>query len=165
MSVHTCYGVPHPANGRGGVPIPRHPRQVQVRGTPSSLWGGTPPQVWMGGYPIPGLDRGRTISQVQYWMGYPPPPAITGWGNPPCPGLDGVPFSPPIRQSSKASTCYVAGGMPLAFTQEDFLVFHKNLPVYVAVFVTNVFLRNKSVGYSQVHVITELVAGRTSVIF
>ena len=42
------------------------------------------------------------------------------------PGLDGgrVPQYPPtpIRQSSVASTCCAAGGMPLAFTQEDFLV-------------------------------------------
>ena len=41
-----------------------------------------------------------------------PPSTRTGWGTPP----------PPIRQSSIASTCYAAGGMPLAFTQEDFLV-------------------------------------------
>ena len=67
-----------------------------------------------GGYPIPGLDGGGdTPSQV--WMvggylGYPPP------------GLDGVP-PPPIKQSSIVSTCYVAGGVPLAFTQKDFLVF------------------------------------------
>ena len=29
---------------------------------------------------------------------------------------------PPIAQSSIASTCYAVGGVPLAFTQEDFLV-------------------------------------------
>ena len=74
--------------------------------------GGTPSQVsvgggWYsipclgGGYPIPGLDGGGV-----------PPLARTGWGTP----------HPPIRQSSIASTCYVAAGMPLAFTQEDFLV-------------------------------------------
>ena len=45
-----------------------------------------------------------------------------GTGVPPCPGLDGVPHPPVRRQSSIASTYYVAGGMPLAFTQEDFLV-------------------------------------------
>ena len=28
----------------------------------------------------------------------------------------------PGRQNSRANTCYAAGGMPLAFTQEDFLV-------------------------------------------
>ena len=67
-----------------------------------------------------------------------PSPARTGWGTPlakigwvppPWPGLDGVPPTrdwmgtpPSTRQSSTASTCYAAGGMPLAFTQEDFLV-------------------------------------------
>ena len=34
----------------------------------------------------------------------------------------GTPLPPPIRQSSIASTCYPAGGVPLAFTQEDLLV-------------------------------------------
>ena len=44
------------------------------------------------------------------------PPSKTGWGTPsPNPRLDGVLIS-------KASTCYAAGGVPLAFTQEDFLV-------------------------------------------
>ena len=64
-------------------------------GTSSQVWGGIPSQVWVGGYPISGLD---------------------GWGVP------GVPPPPSMRQSSKASTCYAAGGVPLAFTQEDFLV-------------------------------------------
>ena len=106
-------GVPHPAKG---VP---HPRSQQG-GTPSSLWGrGTPSQV-QGWYPGPG-------------GGY-PALSRTRWGNPlPNPRLDGVlppvqdwmwfPPNPPIRrQSSIASTCYMAGSMPLAFTQEDFLV-------------------------------------------
>ena len=30
--------------------------------------------------------------------------------------------APPPPQNSRASTCYVAGSMPLAFTQEDYLV-------------------------------------------
>ena len=35
----------------------------------------------------------------------------------------GFPISGPlIAQSSIVSTCYVAGGVPLAFMQEDFLV-------------------------------------------
>ena len=87
-------GVPHPRFGRGG---------------------GISSQVWMGGYPgypppsRPGLDGG----------GY-PPPAKSGWWE----GYLGVPTPPPpIRQSSIASTCSPAGGMSLAFTQEDFL-FH-----------------------------------------
>ena len=33
-------------------------------------------------------------------------------GNPP----------PPVRQSNTANTCYMVGNMPLAYTQEDFLV-------------------------------------------
>ena len=40
----------------------------------------------------------------------------------PWPGLDGV--HPSLqRQNSRASTCYTAGGMPLAFRQDDCLVF------------------------------------------
>ena len=64
------------------------------------------------------------------------PPVRTGWSTPPS-RLDGVPPQdwlgyPPSgldggipsvrRQRSRVSTCYAAGGMPLAFTQEDFLV-------------------------------------------
>ena len=42
-------------------------------------------------------------------------------GGTPSPG--GTPsLPPPIAQSSIASTCYAAGCVPLAFTQEDFLV-------------------------------------------
>ena len=37
-------------------------------------------------------------------------------------GYPGYPPPHSIRQSSIASTCYPAGGMPLAFTQENFLV-------------------------------------------
>ena len=43
-------------------------------------------------------------------LGYPPP--LAGTGVPP----------PPRRQNSRASTCYVVGGTPLAVTQEDCLV-------------------------------------------
>ena len=53
------------------------------------------------GYPPPGLDGVPPV-----WMvgvpGY--PLTRTGWGTP-----------PPIRQNSLVSTCYAAGGMPLAF--------------------------------------------------
>ena len=93
-------------SGWGGVPHPR-----------SGWWGGTPSQVWMVGgylgYPQPGLDGGTQGTPMtglgtphHDWMGYPPFP----------PWVGGVP--PPHI----ASTCYAAGGMPLAFTQEDFLV-------------------------------------------
>ena len=37
---------------------------------------------------------------------------------------------PPGEQRCIASTCYMAGGMPLAFTQEDFLVGTEN-KVYI----------------------------------
>ena len=74
-------------------------------------------KVWMvggtRGTPRPGLDGGG-------YPGYPRPGLVGGRGYPQ-PGLDGVPPTP-IRQSSIASTCYPAGGMPLTFTQKDFLV-------------------------------------------
>ena len=86
----------------GGVPHPRFPgldggvphSQVRTGGTPSQVWDGgcTLSQVRTGGYPFPDLNKG------------------------------GTPPTPSIRQSSIASNCYAAGGMPLAFTQEDFLV-------------------------------------------
>ena len=74
-------------------------------GTPSQVWvevpQGTPYTPW------PGLDK---VPPSLDWMGYPQP------------GVDRVPplaravWGTPIRQSSIASTCYVAGGMPLAFS-------------------------------------------------
>ena len=41
---------------------------------------------------------------------------------------------PPTRQISIASTCYMAGSMPLAFTQEDFLVKIEYLFISIAGF-------------------------------
>ena len=97
LSVHTSTGgggLPQPGLDGGGVPRPGLDGGGQ--GIPQSGLdggGGYPSQVWMvGGVPQPGLDGGR------------------------------VPGVPPIRQSSIASTCYPAGGPPLAFTQEDFLL-------------------------------------------
>ena len=170
-------GVPHPRSGQGRYPIPGPDRGVldprSRRGYPINGLdkGSTPSQVQTGwvphpksgwGYPIPGPDRGSTPSQV--WMGGTPfkirmgvsplsktrwgtshlrldvilPLSKTGWGTSPPPSaewgtphpylgwgvaphqrLDGVP--PP--NISTASTCYAVGGVPLAFTQEDFLVF------------------------------------------
>ena len=127
------WGVPHLRSGGtpsqvwtgrgGGYPIPGLDGGVPH---PRSGWGGTPSQVWMG-LPHPRSGQGVPHPRVPHrpgldgnpphhdWMGYPPimtgwgiPPTMAGWGNP-----------PPIRQSI-ASTCYAAGGMPLA---EDFLVF------------------------------------------
>ena len=57
------------------------------------------------------------------WVGYP----LSGWMEYPLARVGTPHLSQGIhlrgRQSSTASTCYVADGMPLAFTQEDFLVF------------------------------------------
>ena len=141
-------GVPHPRSGLGvGGPHPRSgwgvpgvpPNQVRMgypldlgwgtpldmgQGTPLDLGWGTPsprhgqgtPWTWDRVPPRPGTgyppdlgrgtppDLGRGTPQT--WDRVPPPTDL-GWGTPP-PGI--------------ASTCYAAGGMPLAFTQEDLLV-------------------------------------------
>ena len=96
----------------GGGPGP------MSRVVPSLRSGGGYPMSGLGGYPISGPGGypisgpgGGTPSQVQ--GGYP----ISGLGRYPISG----PGYPP-RQISIASSFYVAGGMPLAFTQEDFLV-------------------------------------------
>ena len=96
LSVHILGGVPQSGLGGG-----THPRSGQ---------GGTHPRSGWGGYPIPGLARGSPRPGT----GYSPRP---GMGYPPEPGTG---YPPPTWDI--ASTCYVAGGMPLAFTQEDFLV-------------------------------------------
>ena len=75
--------------------------------------------------PHPGM--GYPPSQVQRWgRGYP-----SQWWGTPCPEIgyplpplsrDGVP--PPLQgYDNRLSTWYAAGGMPLAFTQEDCLMF------------------------------------------
>ena len=101
VSVHTCRGG-YPIPGLAGeVPHPRsgqgvpHPRSGLY---PLDLGQGTPPD----------LDR----VSPQTWDRVPP----RTWDRvpPPRPGLG---YPPSI-----VSTCYEAGGMPLAFTQEVFLV-------------------------------------------
>ena len=98
-------------------------------GTPSGWWGVPPSQVWMGrGTPFPGLD-GDTPFPVS-GQEVPPAGGTPGRVHPPgrgyLPPLPGG--TPPTRgyphQTSTACTCYAVGGMPLAFTQEDFLVRH-----------------------------------------
>ena len=91
------WGVPHPRSGWSTPPDLRWD-------TPLDLRWGTPP-------------RPRTGYPPRPEMGY-PPPARSGWGTSPRPEV-GYPPPPSI-----ASTFYAAGGMPLAFTQEDFLVVH-----------------------------------------
>ena len=119
QSVHTCRrghsvpglaggGVPRPSlDGGGGGGVVPHLRSGV----------GYPRQVWMvEGYPIPGLGWGLPQPGLDGWyLGY-PPPAGSGW-------WEGTQGMPPTRQSSIASTCYAAGGMPLAFRKEDFLVY------------------------------------------
>ena len=128
-------GVPHPRSGLGG-----YPPQDLGWGAPQT-WDGVPPRHGMGypqtwdGYP-PDLGwctpwTWDGVPSPRPGMRYPPRPGMgysprhgTGyppdmeWGTPQT--WDRVP--PPPRQISIASTCYVAGGRPLAFTQEDFLV-------------------------------------------
>ena len=99
-------GYSHLRIGEGGIPS-------EDRGTPIRQDGGTPHLAELG-YP-------PQVGWVPPWlgrMGHPPHQA--GWGYPLAPpppvGQDGV-------QSSTASTCYVAGDIPLALRYEDFLVY------------------------------------------
>ena len=87
---------------------------------------GTPSQVWVGGYPILGPGRGvphlggvphvQRVPHVQKG-GYP-----HVWGVPMSGGYPISPLPPPITQSNIASTCYAAGGVSLAFTQEHIFI-------------------------------------------
>ena len=100
VSVHTW---------EGGVPLSVN------GGTPSGPDGGYPhPSQW--GVP-PGLDEGTLLLELDGV----PPQLEFDVGIPP--HQDWMVYPTPIRrQSSRASTCYMAGSMPLAFAQEDFLV-------------------------------------------
>ena len=160
----------------GGYPIQLtggSPSQVCMRGTPSQVQVvGYPIPGPGGGYPIPGMDGGTPFqawtergtplfrpgmgyphldlgwgTPIQTWDGIPPgqdwmvtvhPPTRTEWGTPP----------PPIRrQSSIANTCYAAGGMPLALTQEDFLVLFN---LYFLPFSDHVLSTRKGNAFSRV---------------
>ena len=84
-------------------------------------WDGVPPKIWnrvpphhqdLTGVPPTlgwGTPHHQDLTRVSPQAGVPP---TLGWGTHP----------PLTRQSSIARTCYAAGGMSLAFTQEDFLV-------------------------------------------
>ena len=92
---HRCLSV----NISGGGVVPRS--GLDGRGVPHPR-SGQGSGWWLGGgWGLPGVPPPRPE------MGYPPD---LRWGTP-----------PPITQSSIASTCYAAGGVPLVFTQEDFL--------------------------------------------
>ena len=105
-----------------GYPPPSRPGW----GTPNPTPGWGAPHSGMG-YPLPHCQDLARVPPP--WDRVPPhhqdltgvPPTL-GWGTPQ--PWDGVPPNhPPTRQSSIASTSYTVGGMPLAFMQEDFLVF------------------------------------------
>ena len=134
---------PHPKDGEGTVftegRVPHlHPIILPPSGSMSSLGEGNPPP-----------SHNTSIGPRFFFRGVPQPRQVlgqdsgypgTGWGTlpfrtglgipcpglggvpPPHPGLDGVP-PPPPNWDSMACTCYAAGDMPLAFTQEEFLIF------------------------------------------
>ena len=115
-------GEPHPDDGWYPITDPGrgYPSQVQPKG------GGFPIQVM--GIPHPRSGWQIPHSRSGSGINTPPPPrprSRTGSGTPPPPQAQdwmGYPPLPIRRQSSIASTCYAAGGMPLAFMQEDFHV-------------------------------------------
>ena len=84
-------------------------------GTPIQLMGGTPSLPDRGGTPHPRSGRGVPPSQVRMGGSTPIPGQDGGYPHPRS-GRGGTP-----NWNSTACTCYAAGGMPLAFTQ-DFLV-------------------------------------------
>ena len=116
-----CLSTPRggtPARSRWGVPLPgltgEYPHQVQAGGVPKV---GHPHQTWpgstpSGGYPTSGplIGPGWGVPHLGY-----PSPIGPGWGVPLLGG--GYPTS-----GNRWSTWYAAVSMPLAFTQEDFLV-------------------------------------------
>ena len=136
------YPCPHLGLARG-TPIPPPPapsgpgKRVPCLPLPTPTWaweGGTYPHPHA---PCPHLDMGRgtpTCSSIWTWGRIPPAQTWEG-GTPPHLDLGrGYPCPPPPirRQSSIASTCYPVGGMPLAFTQEDFLVSLKDNKVFIS---------------------------------
>ena len=118
VSPHLNGGLPLPRSGQGGTQSQAQMGgvtlcQVQTGGTPiSGLDGGRgTPSCWQGGIPIQDQDREGIPCHT--------PLVKTGWGTPP---------TPIRRQISIARTCYAAGGVILACTQEDFLVFAESEP-------------------------------------
>ena len=98
---------------RGGTPVPNRGRGTLVPGGGYSC-PGVLCQPGLG-YPYPPLQNRTGVPLARTGLGYSPPPS----------GQDrtGVPgYTSPPNQINRVSTCYTVGGMPLAFTQEDFLV-------------------------------------------
>ena len=124
LSIHTCGGYPSPRIFQSLVPGP-----FQGGGTPvlAKGRGYFLPQLGQDrDTPQPGQDWGTPLGRTglghlppaRTWLGYLPSQDITGYPL----GQDRTEVPPPPpRQNSRANTCYAAGGMPLAFTQEDFL--------------------------------------------
>ena len=120
------YYRPHSKNGEGTVftgVCPSTPgvgvRQGYRRGYLSPKKG-----VSLFGYP---LARSGVPS--------PPPPARTGLGCPPGQNRTWYPSSP--RQYSRGYSCYAMGGMPLVFTQDDFLVVIRLFTIHISVRLSN----------------------------
>ena len=139
-------------NTRQLINIPRHNIQSSPSHTPRPRPGhllqpgqdwGTPQLGHDWGTPPARTGLGYLLPPTRPGLGYPPhnrdttevpPPLQPGqyWGTPlartglvyPTAPLTrtGLGHSPTPRQNSSASTCYAEGGMPLAVTQEDFLV-------------------------------------------
>ena len=83
------------------------PPSFPMGGTPSFPVGGYPPPSRWGGYPILPKGGGLVLpSKVR--MGVPPYKVR----------IEGTP-----NWNSTACTCYAVGGLPLEYTQEDFLVY------------------------------------------
>ena len=163
----------------GGYPHPSHeeryphPSQPGVEGTPilpnweggyphpRSGWVVLPPsQVWTGGIPIPDLGNGIAPSRVRMGgtpsqvMGY--PPSWDGGTAPPRSGPKSGGGGFP-NWYSIACTWYTAGGMPLAFTQEDSLVIfdftivslHDHFQSFVVTFTAGLQVPNRSLRLHQ----------------
>ena len=121
----TSRGGGYPVQLMGGTPFP-----ARQGGYPIQLMGGYPlPRSGWGGTPFPGPDGGVPPSQVQ--TGGSPFPGLDGgyplprsrWGVPPSQVWRGVPPQQgyPLLPYQHSVYLLRAGGMPLAFTQENFL--------------------------------------------
>ena len=137
-------GVLHLSSAQGGYPISGldgggtpyqiwmgegTPSQVWIgRGIPSQVWigRGIPSQVWTGGTPSKVWSGGTPFCRQG---GYPWYPHLRLDGVPPSrPGMGGTPGTPPILDgvpplNPQNEHLLRGGGVPLAFTQEDFLVY------------------------------------------
>ena len=116
---HRCVSV-YICQGGGTLILPGDTPSFPIGSTPfpglvGGLGRGTPPiQTWEGG--TPHLDLGRGYPHLGKGRGYP----HLGKGYPL--SRSGPRIGGTHNWNIIACTCYVVGGMPLGFTQEDFLV-------------------------------------------